>query len=599
MKSIEQLNDLAMVLVERDLRRNRDFEDYERMYHNDWQLPDELAMKQWIFSVLNTEPANKINAAVRAIARLEPSIKVQPMYDNEDSKEWANRLENVLGWNLAISSKRKSTTIWWDYALSALLYNAVAAQVIDLDYQIKQYKMFGNDTSRLEAARNKGRFMINVINPKYIHPVISDVMEEGVMMITKKNLASVYYEFGPTLAKNLKQYMDSNEAFDRMKYVYLYDYMDYQQRAVWISDADIGGGIREVIIEPQKNEYPFMPWVVYGGSSAIETEEEHKYRPLLYTVLKAGQWQLANITDSIITSRAVALSGTPVLKEEGSMPGTSTEIDYDDPLQMAKVTPGNQLSVLTPPPIDAKMLEVREYLRSKMAGAVPDVLVTLEPQSGEPYAGFALRMSTAIASLGQYIKMTELALESTLQKMICWSYYTDTPLLSFGRKRDDYGRQYMVEPAELDPNMIYIEVTMRPDTPTDKIGNINAAAIAVNTLGMSQETALSEIGIENPQAEMKRRMFEKMLEFELNLRLELEKQTALLKLGQQQQAAQAQEQQVSQAAELQNIRGAMLPQGIPNVEGQGFNPAMGGMPSSMVAPYNTREYQQTTELPNE
>lgn len=597
MKKLEEIEKLAWRLIERDTTRNRDFEDYERMYHNDWDLPPELAVKQWIFSVLNTEPANKINAATRVIARLEPSIKVHPLYSNEESKNWANRLEKVLEWNVMMASKRKPTAVWWDLTVSSLLYNMIAARVIDLDYQIKKYKMFGGDTKRMESARKRGRFVVNVVNPKDVHVVMSDIMEEGVLHIQRKPVINVVNEYGEYLCKDL---MKKTAEIDRYQYtVCVYDYMDYEMRTVWVADSDYGGGIKSVLIEPTENEYPFMPWVVNGGASTIEDEEEHKYRPLLYTILKAGQWDLANIADSIITSRAIALSGTPVLKEEGNVQGMQTEIDYDDPLQMAKVPAGNTLNVLTPPMLDAKMLEVRETLRQKMAGTIPDVLVTLQPMQGEPYATFATRMGSAVGALGMYIRSVENGLADICLRMTQWAHYTKSALMSFGRTRYDSGMQYVVNWDELEPESVYIEVTMRPDTPIDKIGNINAAAIAINSLGMSKETALEEIGIEDPQEELRRRMLEQLIEHEVNMRLERERQMMAQEL---QQTAQMQSQQAipqpgsqQQMEQLNGIRSLTGAQGIPGIEGQGFNPFMGGMPPNMVMPEATPEFQRGGE----
>ncbi len=625
MKSENEIIAIANELINRDRQRNLDFEAYHKMYHSEWTMPPELAEKEWILKIVNTEPASKINAATRAMARLEPKISVTPLYENESSKEWANRLEYILKWNLNMANRRRSATIWWDYAFSAVMYDMISAQVVDLDYMIKEYNIFGGDTSRLTAARKKGRFLVNVYNPKNVHAVNSDIMEEGVLLVQEKKVIDVINEFGKELTKDLQKLVSSEQ--ELYGTVVLYDYWDYDQRFVWAQPGSFSGmaSNRITIIPPTKPKYPFSSWVIAAGSTSIEEKEELKYKPLLFTILKATQWELSNIVDSMITSKSIATAGVPILKEEGTS-GRSADINYDDPMTPVQVPAGDQLNVMTPPPLDVRMLELRQEIAAKMSTSLPEVLTTLEPAQSEPYASYALRLTTAIGALAPWIKITENALADTCLAMVNWAHYTKEGLYAYGNARDNAGKQYYIAWNEIDPEQVYIDVSMTTDAPTDRIGNINAAAIAVNSLGMSQETALEQIGIFNPQQEMRRRFFEKLMNHVIELRLKKHETREMakvqLEIEQQRMEMQSELQNQSQypnineqepqymppesvsydigsatgneAIERQNLLSMQNPQGIPGIEGQGFNPAAGGVPPALVMPGATREYQQTT-----
>jgi hypothetical protein len=591
LNTIEELDKLSTSLCKRDAERNDDFEMYDNMDHNYWKLPDSLEEKQWIFSILSTEPADKLNAATRIMARLEPKLKLLPLYNNPNSRDKANDIETTLLWNLWSASRRRPVTVWWDYMRSSLLYHMVAAQVVDIDYQITQNKMFEADTTRLEAAKQYGRFMINIHNPRNVHPRYSNVMAEGVLLEHTKTAFEVYKEFGPVLASGLKGLA---EDLEKINYVVVRDWTDYKQRAIWCYQKDgAPDKDRIVILEPTENQLPFMNWVVRAGGSTLEDDEREKYRPLLYTVLRAGQWDIANVVESLITSKAIAKSGAPDIAEEGMNPVITTEINYDSPVEKIDVSSGNTLRPINLNPIDMALLEQRNYVKEKMNSTLPVVLTTLQPESGEAYASFSLRFASALGVLAPFTKLAEDATAETAEKMLLWSYHTKNSLSAFGRGKSDYGKQYTVPWDEIEPEQIYITCEYRPDTPTDKIGKINAGQMAVVGLGASKEWALEEIGVENPNMILEQRMYEQLVENKLAIIMQKEQAMAQLEIQQMQAEIQQgmQQAQADAQMQMQQLQGMGNPQGIPGAEGQEFNPAMGGMIPQEMMPEATYEGQ--------
>jgi hypothetical protein len=254
------------------------------------------------------------------------------------------------------------------------------------------------------------------------------------------------------------------------------------------------------------------------------------------------------------------------------------------------VTPGNTLTPMQPPTMDVNMLALRDDIRRKMSGAVPDVLQTLQPETGEAYASFSLRVASAIGVLAPYRKLAEDALADTAELMLLWAHYTKKDLYSYGTGKEDKGMQYSIAWDSIPPDALYISCEFRPDTPTDKIGKINAASMAVQALGMSREFALEEIGVDDPQQEMRKGIFERLLQNKIDLQIQREQMQASLEFEQMKMEAQA-EMQAQQQMAIQQTQNMSGPQGIPGISGEAFNPAMGGQVPAQVMAEATREQQ--------
>ena len=161
-------------------------------------------------------------------------------------------------------------------------------------------------------------------------------------------------------------------------------------------------------------------------------------------------------------------------------------------------------------------------------------------------------------------------------------------------------------PNELDPKIIYIDVELHPDTASDKGQKVVTAGIAIEKLGMSQETALDEIGIEDPAEELRKRMFETLANHELEMELqreilEMQNELALdmmeeqMKMEMVMQQAQAEAQGgAGQAPEEELAQEGMMGGAEEGGFGEGgspegLNPAEGAPPPAMFAPGDNAE----------
>jgi hypothetical protein len=462
------------------------------------------------------------------------------------------------------------------------------------------------DTRRMKAAARYGRFMVNLFNPQDVHVRYSNVMVEAVLLCQSKTALEVRQEWGDA-AKALDGLIDKGKVTQA---VTLYDYWDYEARCVWVVPAEkpVGanaGGVDSniVILPPTENKLPFLPWAVRVGGSTLERYQKDKRHPLLYSVYTAGQWDTLNIVKSLVMGKAIALSGQSAVKEEGNNPDT-TSIDWTEPGGVAKVPAGNTLNTMIPAPIDPKLLEIENDLRSAVSkSTISSILSSPDIPSGAAFSAINLVTQTAVGALKPYKELGEGEIADILGLMLQWVEFTGEPLVSYGRGREQKdllnGDEFAIQPDEIDPEALYITVELTPDVPTDRIQRVNAAVMSVQNLGMSRERSLEEIGVNDPAKEMKQAYLERLMENKINLmiqeeqmRLQLMTQQAQMQMQAQIQQQQIQDQQNAQAElERQQAQNMMGPQGIPGAEGQGVNPAMGGMPAQQMMPQATREQQ--------
>ena len=558
---IKYYMDLAERMLKEDGERDRAFEEYDRMFHSDFELPKEVNDLQWIRTEVDTSPHDAVSAGTRVLSTLDPGITVQPTRKNLATKELANSWERNLLWQLKSADRRRQAGIVRDVVKSSLLYDEVVINIVDLDWQIKTMQTFKADTKRMEAASRYGRWLINTYNPRDVHVRYSNMMPEAVLLCTVKPAQQVIDEWGD-LAKGLEPLTNQD-----MSDVTLYDYMDYDMRCVWATPK---GGDKQgetVIVKPQKHDLPFLPWVAMVGGSTLEHKERYKRQPLLFSIYNSGQWKTSCIVKSLYTSEVIFQSAAARMKEEGPIEETTTEVDYGEPGRLMKVTPGNVATPLQPQTIDQALLAIDDRIGSAMErSTVSRILQGADIPSGTAFATLNLATQTAVGSLKPPKSLSEKALAEMFTVMLLWVEFTKQPLYAYDRDRKSatYGAEYVIDPAEIEPQAIYIEVELKPDVPTDRQQRANTGAMMIQTMDYSKERALEDVGVTDPQEVMRQRIFEKFLENNIN-------QIMAMSQIQMQQAWQA---------------GAQAG-GVPG--GEGFNPAEGGQPPAMANPEMTRE----------
>lgn len=605
-KSLEYYQGLAGEMIDEDKARDELYLAMESMHHLEWNLPGPLSAFPWIRKFVTTDPFDALRGLTRVLSTVTPKIFVQPLGPSEEDKRFANDLERALLWLLKMSSGRAKSKVVPDIVLSAARCDEVTAQVVNLDVQAK---LIGMDDRRVKAARRHGPFAVLVRNPRFVHSRFSDWMLEDVLYARIVPAEEVVAFWGDR-AREIEVKIRDNPKTSF--YVTLYDYWNLDVHTVWAHVSEHNrmpvsatGGI--TLLEPQEHDLDFIPWVVRVGGTNLDGEPEYQRFPLLYSVYRAGQWASQNIAETIANSEILAHAAAPRGVTESADPNNPPEVDYGDPLQQVNLRIGEKYTQLMPPPMDESLVMVSNRIADAISrSTLPKVLQTGEFPSGTAFATLNLATQSAVKAIAPHKVLAEAAISDILRHMLYWVQKTGESIVAYSSNNKGLGEQIMIDPDYLAVDELEIEVELTADVPTDRMARINAAAIAVTQLGMSRETALEEAGISDPGREMRRSGYEALLQNEIQLVIQekqmqqqMQFQTMQMQMQQQmQQQQQMAEQEAMMAAQQQGAGGPGWgvslepePPGMPGIEGQGWNPAAGGIPAATANAYATREMQ--------
>jgi hypothetical protein len=614
----EQVTHLAYKQMVDNSPRNIAFDAYNQMYKSGWELPPEIRLLPWIQQVINSDPFDAIQTGIRILASLPPSIQFQPLAPGLDNRERAGIIEKIVKWQLKSANRRRSRTIEHEMAKMSLLYDMCAVKTVDLEYEIQQKQIVNANTKREEQALNMGRIMYVPYDSREVMPIWSNLGLEGVLVVQHRRAQEILDEFGDKARAHPELVKLASEPHDK-DWVTYYDYVDHNTRSIWVDEGRTFTTPRASqqarwYIDHGSNPLPFLNWAIKGGTE-LENDPIHKFQPLLYPVYATGAWDIKNIVQTLGVSEVIAHTGSPRYVEEGPNPQIS-EVDYGEPERIAKMAPGNTLRALQPAALDQALANVEAMLSAQLdKQTVSAILQGGELPAGVAFATLNLVTQTAIGVLTPAKDLTQKVLAEMFAQTLMWVEFTDKPLYGFETSGDDIGAEMIIRPEELDAKSIYIDVELHPDSPTDQAQKVNTAGIMVGQLGLSQESALSEVGFEDAAAEMKKRMFEDLVRHEFEMELEqerlqmqnglaLELQSAQMKMEFEMQqamlAAQQGQQQggppgggapgglqggqtlPGQEQALQEQIAAQGPGGSPT--GQGVTPPDGGLPPAMFAP---------------
>lgn len=604
---------LAQEMVQRDSQRDQMLAAMDQMWRGEWNLPPQMADLRWVHKVVSSDPHDALRAGTRVLSSVEPYIKVQPMGQDDEQRENADKLERALGWLFRNASRRRRASVLRDVVLSALMYDEVVAQVVYLPHQVSALQAMDGEAARLQAAQRYGPFAILVRNPRQVHVRYSDWMPEAVLM-KRVMPAGEAIDYWGKKANKLKRALKDRQMAE-MRYITLYDYMDLETRVVWAQPQQEGGittpplpddwdGKSQAGIELLREEHGlgFLPWVAKVGGTTLAEDPLHQRIPLLYSVYQTRQWETQNVLETLMTSEAIAYAAAPRLKVEG--PTDMVEVDYGEPGRTAYVPPGHDISPMAPPQLDVSLANIADRVSERIGkSTVPRVLQSGDFPSGTAFSTLNLATQSGIKSLNPYKELAEGALADVFTQMLYWLAQDGQPLVAYGQGRGDRGEQLVLDPGEYDHRQMFIEVELTADLPTDRMARINAGAMAVRELGYSRARALEQVGESDPQAIMQQAREEELAA--VALELEKQKELSLGKLEIEQLVARqkAQYEPKTPAIARTDQRGKGIPgsqegKSIQSaivrklaMRGQGFNPALGGTPAVMAAPGMTPEME--------
>jgi hypothetical protein len=576
---------------------------YERMSRMQYTLPSPLDQFDWVRPIISTAPYDALRGVKRALANLEESLSIDPITvvkvvgdgrDSEVAKVEANDWETILLWQMQMASKRRAA-MRSSVVESAALYDEVVGQLIHLP---TQFKATGHDTIREKAALRFGDWALRLVNPQTVYVEYSDYMPERVVNIQMKKAQEIV-DFWGDAASGIAAKIRKDQEYAG-EWLLEIDYVDYDQRVVWVIEKDADIEDKGVTVLPSApwltdtagNPVPFLPWIAVAGGSDIDIAPEHQRKPLLYPVYQAELWGAQNITNTLMHSEVIAEFAGPKYALTG--PGVEDkDIDHGQPGGRIDLNQFQKFEILRQEGMSQGITEAYDRIDSAIRRTtIADILVTGQPMGGvEAFAAYNLQVQVAIASLGGVKNLGERFYEELYTTMLLMTHYTGEEIIGY---EDE---QWKIDSEDIDPESIYLSVELNVDVPVDRVQRITAAATLAQNADYPMERIIEFLGDTDPQGAMKLYYKEQIRKAYLTgvlQKVQAEGSGELEQMAQMlEQAMQALE-QVQQAPQGPTGNGRTPPMpggGLEGVEGQGMNPAAGGLPPATVAPGATRETQ--------
>ena len=524
MLTLEKVQEKTYKTLIDNAPRNVAFGAYMQMFRSGWDLPPEIKLLPWIQKVINSDPYDAVQTGIRILATIPASISFQPLAPGLENRKRAGIIEKVCKWQMKSSNRRRSRAIEYEVARMALLYDLCCVKTVDLEYEITQKTLVNADTKREKAALAKGRYMIVPYDARDVYATWSNLGLESVLVAQHRHAQDIIHEFGDKATQFSELVALANKTHDA-DWVTYYDYTDLETRSIWVEEGRTWSPVptesTKWVIDHGANPLPFINWSVKGGSD-LESDPVHKYQPLLYPVYATGAWDIKNIIQTLGVSEVIAHTGSPKFVEEGPNPQQS-DVDYFTPERIAKMASQNTLRALAPIGVDQALANVEAMLSSQLdKQMVSRILQGGELPAGIAFATLNLVTQTAIGVLTPAKDLTQKTLADVYTQILLWVDFTDKSLYGFDVSDKTGGTELVIRPEHVSPDSIYIDVELHPDAPTDRAQKVNTAGIMVSQLGYSQESALGEVGVEDPSEELRKGIQERLIQHELELQLQQE-----------------------------------------------------------------------------
>jgi hypothetical protein len=596
-KIFETIQTASADMIDDDRERDTDlFDEVDKHWRSEDELPKSLKDLQWIRAVKSNDPHDELLAATRMFANKKEIIKFCPYDDSVKTHAVANKIEKALSWNMHQCNRRRKISVRWDFVLSSLKYNAIAAQ---LDYLPYKQKIKGIKSPHQKAMASFGDFNPILHHPRYVHASFSDGMLERV--VTNRTVET--------------QKMIDFWGKDKIKFtgdsipdeITVYDFTGYVdgklKRGVWFSNsADDVIGTK--IIDPDTSDgdldIDFIPWIISFGGTTLETDPRHLYNPLLYAVINSGQWHTQNIAKTLVLSEAISHAAAPRYSVSG--PGAEeVVIDYGDPSGKIVLPPGVTANPMPPPAMDQALMQIAQMFTGEMDKSTVSGLIQGSSGLGgnAAFSTWNLVLQHNLSSILQYKEQSEFALAEFYTMMLLWPHSQGKELKGYGMENKDRGKSYVVTPQDFKPEDVHIEVELIPDLPTNRGQQANTAVMLHREFPIPAERLMEELGYSDPEGMMKKWYFERKLTAlqsaserqkmgEVELALQIQGQQAMTAMQPQQQ----QQPQAPSGPTQQQAPAAGKPPGFEEqLQGEGMNPAEGGTPPQEFYPEGTRENQ--------
>lgn len=525
------------------------FERYERMYLLDWQDKPNV---DGVRVTISPDPRNKVLGAKRLLIATDPVFSV-PASDDIDNSDDIEQAATRL-WVQAGRAARMP--VHYMAVESALLYGEVHIAITSTADMVERAAK--GSKARMERLAAMTPYLFSIWNPRYGYPEFDIAGLRGYYRKVDVKVSELAGRFGEAV----QPIVESHQLTDEVELSIWYDDVNW---AVWVNTQPI-------IAEP--HELPFIPVsvTITGGSMLFEKPEQQR-QPLLYTVEKSSMWERENLALTTLYTNLYNIAINPTFLHTAP-PGNPTKVlspDFSKQGGVIDLEAGERLEpMVTKGILDPSFQQALQIAEQKLTESTIYSQALGEPLTGSPaFSTVALLSQSGRLPLIETQKLVGEAIADTMEKALLW-YRSGKPC-----------KALQIKPSDI-PEYLQLDVQLDVDLPQDKLQMANIAGMLtradnpLTTKEWARENILN-IGQSTKMEEdiLAEKMFEALAQQYLNQALA---QQYLMKRLQQAQA--------QPPVQVPQQQGEGIPPGATPVpvgaEGQGMNPAMGGLPPQMA-----------------
>ncbi len=490
---LDDYKDKAAELTQRYRERNEANDEYDKIDLMQWSdYPQES--DRWIVPVKSPSAHNAVDGGVRLLTATRPKIKVPPQDDSVDERERADFLERYLKAVLWGASRRGQVPVEYDLTRSAFLYGEVCAQIMDLRDTVAYLRQSDTNTAladRYERLAKRAPFGIRIYHPNWVYPEYSQFGLEGVLLKYKRTVRSIRQFWGKLPASALET--REVEGLKDGGEVWFYDWIDHDSRCIWIENADA-----PILRAEREGPLPWSCRIIQG--TMLRDDERFKRQPFLFAVKESRMFDNESALLTATFSRIRAMNFNAQYKWQSDIrPDSPPRVDWTIPGGAIGMSTDENYERFKPELADDDLKFALQLTDNYIEqSTVPKQLLGSPPPREQAFA-----TTNALAQAGKLPLVPVQVVGGWALGDICEYVLEKT------RREKERVRVYgpageVVLKASDIPEFPVVEVTFKPDVPTDKQQLVNVILAAQQARVLSQETGMDWLGLDSPPDEKRR-----------------------------------------------------------------------------------------------
>ncbi len=322
------------------------FDNQEKMF---FLKDDDLPTAAHIRKVIAPDPRNYVLGATRLMTATRARWEVPRLLNADALSDIASNIERACDAILTISGQITNRPVEVEAALSAFLYGEVQLKIINTKAMMENLK--GAKLERAKYINSRTPLLLQVVNPKIGYPIY-DI--DGLSIYASEENVMVNYlrsRFGEDKLPGKKL----------TEKVVFYELWSDTTHACWAA-----GETEPFVLDENKLGYiPIVSEIVEGSDFFVE-ETQPSRQPLMFTYAESGLWKAQNMALTIMSSLALSVAATPMMKFEMAQMGDEVEVETDAiPWGVVKIPPGAKFDSLIKQIIDPSIIKINELAEQK------------------------------------------------------------------------------------------------------------------------------------------------------------------------------------------------------------------------------------------